>query len=297
MSKPEKAEGESEDAEQQTESSRKDKREADRVERTTTPRTPVIYETVRRAGEEEMSRPIVSLWWSGLAAGLSISFSLFAEAVLHAHLPDAPWRELVVALGYPIGFMIVILGRQQLFTENTITVVLPVIAKFSVPRFGIAARLWGIVLAANLCGTLIAAIFCTYTPVVSHEVRDSMLEIARHAVLYPPFEILLRGITAGFLMAALVWLMPAAGDSHFSVVFAITYLIGVAGTAHIVAGSAEAFMLMLNGELSVASLGLGFAIPALVGNVVGGTALFTVIAYAQVMNEIDSPEGDDQDAE
>ena len=270
-----------------TDDSDKTEEEADRVERNTTPRTPVIYETVRRSGEDEMARPPASLWWSGLAAGLSISFSLFAEAVLHAHLPAAPWRELVVALGYPIGFMIVILGRQQLFTENTITVVLPVIAKFSFLRLGIAGRLWAIVLVANLCGTLFAAIFCTYTPVLNDEVRASMLEISRHAVLMPWFEVLLRGITAGFLMAALVWLMPAAGDSHFSVVFAITYLIGVSGTAHIVAGSAEAFMLMLNGELPVASVGFGFGLPALLGNVVGGTVLFAVIAYAQVMHEIE----------
>ncbi|MDQ2778990.1 MAG: formate/nitrite transporter family protein [Pseudomonadota bacterium] len=280
------------EADEQTDAAKSDQEEADRVERNTTPRTPVIYETVRRSGEDEMARPPVSLWWSGLAAGLSISFSLFAEAVLHSHLPAAPWRELVVALGYPIGFMIVILGRQQLFTENTITVVLPVIAKFNILRLGIAGRLWGIVLVANLCGTLIAAVFCTYTPVLSNEVRASMLEISRHAVLLPWLEVLLRGITAGFLMAALVWLMPAAGDSHFSVVFVITYLIGVAGTAHIVAGSAEAFMLMLHGELSVASVALGFGVPALLGNIIGGTALFAVIAYAQVMHEIDPEPAD-----
>src|SRR3954471_11423615 len=96
------------------------RREADRVEERATPRTPVIYDVVRRYGEEEMSRPAVSLWWSGLAAGLSMSFSLLAEAILRLHLPDAEWRELVTALGYPVGFLMVVLARQQLFTENTI---------------------------------------------------------------------------------------------------------------------------------------------------------------------------------
>ena len=91
-----------------------DRVEADRVEEKTTPRTPVIYETVRRAGEQEMARPAISLWWSGIAAGLSISFSLLAQAsLLHARLPDAPWRDLVVALGYPFGFLIVVLAASS----------------------------------------------------------------------------------------------------------------------------------------------------------------------------------------
>lgn len=288
--------GASQGAGHEVDAGQRDKKEADLVQRKTTPRTTVIYETVRRTGEEEMARPLVSLWWSGLAAGLSISFSLFAEAVLLVSLPAAAWRDLVVALGYPVGFLIVILGRQQLFTENTITVILPVIAKFSARSLGGAARLWGIVLLANLCGTLVAALFCTYTPVITPEVREAMLEVSRHAVMHPVFETLLRGITAGFLMAALVWLMPAAGESQFGIVFVITYLIGVSGTAHIVAGSAEAFMLALHGEMPPASLSLGFGLPALAGNIIGGTALFAMISYAQVMNEIE-PQLDDDHAE
>lgn len=261
-------------------------READLVERKTTPRTPVIYETVRRSGEDEMDRPMASLWWSGLAAGLSISFSMLVPAVLHSHLPDASWRELVVALGYPVGFLIVILGRQQLFTENTLTVVLPVVTRFSWPKLGKAARLWAIVLTANLLGTLIAALFCTHTSVIDTELRQAVLEVSRHAVLHPAWDNLLRAITAGYLMAALVWLLPAAAASQFLVISAITYVIGVSGTAHVVAGSAEAYMLVLAGELSPLDMLTTFALPALAGNIIGGTLLFALIAYAQVRNEI-----------
>ena len=161
-----------------------DQAEADRVEEQTTPRAPVIYETVRRSGEEEMARPAMSLWWSGVAAGLSISFSVLAQAVLRTHLPDEPWRDLVTALGYPIGFLMVVLARQQLFTENTLTVVLPVMAEAELGKVGHAARLWAIVLAANLTGTFIAALFCTYTGVLDPEVPEAMLEISRHAMAH-----------------------------------------------------------------------------------------------------------------
>ena len=115
-------------------------------------RTPLIYEIVRKRGDEEMERPAVSLWWSGVAAGLSISFSLLAQSILELHLPDAPWRTLVSSLGYAVGFLMVVLGRQQLFTENTLTAIIPLLARrnwFTLLR---VARLWAVVLAANLVG-------------------------------------------------------------------------------------------------------------------------------------------------
>src|ERR1700731_3119357 len=142
---------------------RRTEREAEDIEERSTPSTPVIYEIVRRMGEEEMSRPAVSLWWSGIAAGLSISFSLLAQAILQTHLPDAPWRDLVSSLGYSVGFIMVVLSRQQLFTENTITVVLPVIAEPTGKNLLLLCRMWAIVLVANMVGTLAAAVLCTYT--------------------------------------------------------------------------------------------------------------------------------------
>src|SRR5690349_23986454 len=98
-----------------------------------------------------MARPFFSLWWSGVAAGLSISFSLLAQAILQTHLPDAPWQPLVVSFGYCVGFIMAVLSRQQLFTESTITAV-------TWDNVGRMMRLWAIVLAANLAGTLFAAL-------------------------------------------------------------------------------------------------------------------------------------------
>jgi formate/nitrite transporter FocA (FNT family) len=268
-------------------SGEKEERQVRRIEERSTPRTPVIYEIVRRYGEEEMARPAASLWWSALAAGLSMSFSLFAEAILRQHLPEAQWRELVVALGYPFGFLMVVLGRQQLFTENTITVVLPIIAEPTLRNFTRGARMWGIVLIANLAGTLLAALFSAFTPVVGPELRDSMLEVSRNALQYGWPEMAFHGITAGFLMAAMVWLIPGAEAAQFFVILLMTYLIGVSGSAHIVAGSVEAFLLVLTGELGVGAMLGGFTLPVLAGNIIGGTALFALLSYAQVMKEID----------
>jgi formate/nitrite transporter FocA (FNT family) len=259
--------------------------EADEVEERSSPPTPVIYEVVRRFGEEEMARPATSLWWSGVAAGLSISFSLLAESILALRVPDSPWQRLIVGMGFPIGFLIVVLGRQQLFTENTITMVLPVLTERSRENYVKLARVWSIVLVANVVGTLLAAIFFNFAPAISPEVRDSMLELSRHAMDKPWAEMVSRGVIAGFLMAAMVWLMPGADGTQFHVIAVMTYLIGISDSVHIVTGSMEAFMLVAAGEGHVGSLAGGFFLPVLIGNILGGTALFAMISYGQVMKE------------
>jgi formate/nitrite transporter FocA (FNT family) len=248
--------------------------------------TPAIYEIVRREGDAEMARPVTSLWWSGVAAGLSISFSLLAQAILYTGLPDAPWRPLVSSAGYTVGFLMVVLGRQQLFTENTITVVLPVMAEPTLAKLASLGRIWGIVLLANLAGTLFAALFCSFTPVLSPPIRAAMLEISGHLMTHGRLDMFFRGISSGFLIAAMVWMLPSAGAAQFAVVTVMTYLIGVGDFTHIVAGSVEAFLLMVNGQLSLTQMVADFAVPVLTGNVVGGTALFTLLSYAQVMDEL-----------
>jgi formate/nitrite transporter FocA (FNT family) len=261
-------------------------REVEDIEEHSRLRAPVIYEIVRREGETEMRRPATSLWWSGVAAGLSISFSLLAQALLQLHLPDTGWRPLVTGFGYSFGFLMVVLGRQQLFTENTVTVVLPVAAEFTAANVRRLLWMWAIVLAANLTGTLFAALFCHFTPVLTAEIRDTMLEISRQMMTPGWLEMLFKGISAGFLIAAMVWLIPSAEGTQFHIVTVVTYLIGIGGFAHIVAGSVEAFLLLVAGEIGIVPMLFGFTLPVLVGNVIGGTALFAVLSYAQVMEEM-----------
>jgi formate-nitrite transporter family protein len=96
----------------------------------------VVHEAIRHDGEEELNRPASALAWSGLAAGLSMGFSFVGQALIYASLPSVPWRRLLVALGYPVGFLIVILGRQQLFTENTLTPIIPLLTRRNLSALG-----------------------------------------------------------------------------------------------------------------------------------------------------------------
>jgi formate/nitrite transporter FocA (FNT family) len=256
------------------------------VEDMSSPRTPVIYEVVRRLGEEEMDRPFTSLWWSGVAAGLSISFSLLAQAILQAHLPDAPWRPLVSSFGYCVGFLMVVLGNQQLFTESTITAVLPVLKDTNWEKLWRMTRLWAIVLVANFTGTFVAAMFCTLTPVLPQELLHGMQEISRVLLGLGWWDMALHGVSSGFLIAAMVWMIPSAESAKFAVITLMTYLIAIGGFTHIVAGSVEANMLVMSGDWEWWRMLGQFFVPVLLGNIVGGTALFALISYAQVMEEI-----------
>ena len=256
------------------------------VEELSTPRTPVIYEVVRRLGDEEMERPATSLWWSGIAAGVSMSFSLLAQSALEAYLPDAGWKPLVASMGYTVGFLMVVLGRQQLFTESTITVVLPVLKDFTGKNVFNLARLWTIVLIANLVGTLFAAAFWRFTPAMPSEFYPAALKVSAALTQLGWWETMLRAIGAGFLIASMVWMIPTAESAKFAVIALMTYLISVAGFTHIVAGSMEAYLLAIYGQWAWWQVIVDFLIPTLIGNIIGGTALFAAISYAQVMKEI-----------
>jgi formate/nitrite transporter FocA (FNT family) len=260
--------------------------EVKHVEEMSTPRTPVIYEVVRRLGDEEMERPSISLWWSGLAAALSMSFSLLGQAVLRGHLPAANWRPLLTSFGYSIGFLMTVLARQQLFTESTITVVLPVIGNLNWHNLWRMARLRAIVLIANLLGTLFAALFCRYSLALPDGLLHSMLAISRELRALSWWQLFFRAISAGFLVAAMVWMIPSSEHAQFFVITLMTWLIAVGGFTHIVAGSMEAYLLVFSGDWEWWRLIVEFIAPVLLGDIVGGTVLFAVISYAQVMKEI-----------
>lgn len=249
-------------------------------------RAPVVYQIVKQEGEEELARPLSSLWWSGLAAGLAISMSVVTEGLLHMHLPDAPWRPLVENLGYCMGFLIVVLGRLQLFTENTITAVLPLMIERSRHNFYLLLRLWAVVFLANVVGTFLFAAAVTYGGLFAEDQIEAFREISRHFMLKDAAEMALHGIPAGFLIAAMVWMIPSAENSEFLVITAITYLIALGDLSHVVAGSTEAFLLLINGEISAWTTFGTFMIPTLFGNVVGGSVLFTMLAYGQVKEEL-----------
>ncbi|MGB3406616.1 MAG: formate/nitrite transporter family protein [Jannaschia sp.] len=246
----------------------------------------LIYEVIRRDGEEELSRPRRSLFWSGAAAGVLISFSVVGEAVFRTYLPDAEWAFLLENLGYSLGFILVILGRMQLFTENTITTVLPLMLDPRPRMFGRVARLWAIVLGANLVGAFAIATLYAYSSAIPDALTPALVSLSEHAVHMPAGQSFFRAIPAGILVAAIVWMMPQAEGSEFWIILTFAWLIAAGDFTHIVAGSVEMAYLAVQGQLGLFEGMFGFFLPVLAGNVVGGTAVFTLMAWGQVRDEV-----------
>ena len=244
----------------------------------------VVHEAVRREGEEELKRSSSALGWSGLAAGLSMGFSLVGEALFRSKLPDAPWRPLISKLGYATGFVLVILGRQQLFTENTLTPILPLLHRKNLATLTAVLRLWLVVLLSNMAGAAAVAWLLADTQVVDAPVRQAFAEIGGESLSLGFGLVLLRGIFAGWLIAFLVWMLPFAESSRFFVIIAIAWLVGVGGFTHVVAGSVEVFTLAWTGAASWPEAVLGYTVPSLIGNIIGGISLVAAINHAQVVS-------------
>ncbi|MET0137427.1 MAG: formate/nitrite transporter family protein [Sphingobium sp.] len=245
----------------------------------------VVHEVVRQQGEEELARPLFALLLSGLAAGLAITLSLMSELFLRAHLPDAKWAPLVYLLGYPVGYIIVVLGRLQLFTESTVTAVLPVAASPSLHNFARLLRLWGCVLFANLVGVTLVSGLMAGEIVLTHDQRLAALDILSKLEVQEGLKTLTLGIPAGFIMAAIAWVMPNARGNEFWVLFILTYIIGLGGFSHVVTGSSQATFLWMSGRMTLYEVLSDFTIPALIGNIIGGTGLFAVLAHGQVRSD------------
>lgn len=177
-----------------------------------------------------------------------------------------------------------VLGRQQLFTENTLTVILPVLHRKSWTSLKLMLRLWGVVLVANVIGTLLYAAVAAHTETFLHEARQAFGEIGQHAAEPGFWVTLLRAIVAGLLIALMVWLLPEAGAASPFVMVAITYVVGLAELAHVIAGSTEVSYAAFTGLVTWSEFAFAFFVPALLGNIIGGVALVAVLNHGQVQD-------------
>jgi formate-nitrite transporter family protein len=260
-----------------------DQREKRRADEEEELNVSVTYEVIRRAGRDELRRSSSALFWSGLAAGLSMGFSFLVEAYLKAHLPEADWTPLVSKLGYSVGFLAVILGAQQLFTENTLNAVIPLLAQRSRDALLNTARLWAIVLVANLIGAFAFAAVLSQAHAFQPEAVAAFDDIAAAALSHGVGQTFLLAIFAGWLIALMVWMLPAAQQLAVVVIVVMTYIVGLLGAPHIVAGSVEVFYAGLQGNVGWATIAFGYILPTLLGNSIGGVALVSGLAHAQVV--------------
>jgi len=247
----------------------------------------VIHEIVRDQGRKKLERSFGGLAWSALAAGLSIGFSFVLQAYLRAGLPEASWSHLVDGFGYSLGFLIVVLGQQELFTETTLTALVPTLAERTVAALRRTVRVWAIVLGANLLGTLVFGAIAAQHDVFSPEAMKAMVTLSAATMAHPFGQTLITAVAAGWLIGLMVWLLPAAGPARPLIIIVLTYAVAVCQFPHVIAGSVEAWFGVVSGQASIGDYLTKFLAPTLLGNTIGGTALVALLNHAPVADELD----------
>lgn len=262
-------------------------RERGEVAENAPPRVQVLHETIRVEGQGELERSVAALSWSSLAAGLSMGFSMLVPALLAVQLVDVPGGFLVIKLGYTVGFLIVVGARQQLFTENTLTAVLPFMTQPGWHALARLLRLWSIVLVGNLAGVAVFACAMAYMHVLDASIHQALVSQARELMLNSTLQMFTKGIVSGWLLATMVWLLPSLPHAKILIVVLMTWLIGLGNFTHVIAGSTDVLYLVWRGQLPWMDYALHFALPTLAGNIVGGSVIFGLISHAQVRSDED----------
>lgn len=252
----------------------------------TPPEARVIHEIIREDGERELGRSVSALAWSALGAGLSMGFSFFAMALLRGGLPEAQWTHLVSSFGYTIGFIIVVLGRQQLFTESTLTAVLPLLIRMDAKTLGQLLRLWLVVLTFNLVGTFLFAWLISHEVLFDPEINKALKGIAEEALKDSFWPMLIKAMLAGWLIALMVWLIPGAGPSRLFLILIITYVVALGRFSHSIAGSVEAAYDVFGGTIGVGDYFTRFLIPTVLGNTLGGVSLVAILNHVPLREEL-----------
>jgi len=253
------------------------------------PRAAVLHEIIRYQGDQELERTLAALWWSALAAGLSMGLSMMAMGLFYARLPESDSSQVIASLGYSAGFLAVILARQQLFTENTLTAVLPVMTEPTWNKLGRLLRLWSVVLLGNLAGTILVSYVMLYLPIFDSKTDQAFLEVGRKVMENDLSQMFAKGIISGWMIATMVWMIPSMEHAKIWIILMITYLMALGDFTHIVVGSVEVSYLVWAGEVSWPVFWLDFAAPTLIGNIIGGSFIFALISHAQVRSDSSTP--------
>lgn len=240
-----------------------------------------IFDRVEAGGEEELDRRVLNLALSAVSAGLAMGLSGLGVATLLHILGDDRVGQTIAYLAYPLGFLIVIIGRMQLFTENTLFPVTLVLHQRRL--LAVTARLWAVVLTGNVIGTLLFALLAMRTSALTPGMAEELTKLGVDAGSRGFSTVFWTAVVAGWLIALVAWLVTASTDTVGQIVMIVmlTYVVGVGHFAHSVAGSGEVLAAVLSGGLPTTSY-LTWLVGAVLGNSVGGVLIVALFNYGQV---------------
>ncbi|MCU4674302.1 formate/nitrite transporter family protein [Catenovulum sp. 2E275] len=241
-----------------------------------------ILQKAIEEGELQHARPYLSLLLSSVAAGMIICFTVMLVGIMASLTGDlSGFNKIFVALVYPLGFILVILSRSQLFTEHTATAFYPVLDGKN--SYLSMFRLWGVVILGNLLGGVLSASMLAMAEPVIHA-KDGYAIIAEHIVQFPFATLIISAILAGWLMALGAWLTLSthSTSSQILCIYIVTFAIGLGGLHHSIAGTVELIVAYLTTE-QFELLGIIRTIGImLIGNAIGGSIFVALLNYSHI---------------
>ena len=255
-----------------------------------------IFEQVASNARAELKRSTVSLAFSGFAGGIFMGLTALGNANALAMLGTRTKIQFVAKMFYPLGFIVVILGRAQLFTENTLYPVALVLTEKR--HFWNTMRLWFTVLPANVLGAFAFAALATLTNAIRPDVVHALAQLGVDATHRDPSAMFWSGVMGGWIIATAAWLVSGSHSITGSVmiIWMLTFVVGLGNFAHCIAGSGEVFAAVLTGALPWRSFPAWF-FPAVAGNICGGVGMVTLLEYGQVVSHMGDDNGKATDEE
>ncbi len=250
-----------------------------------------IYRQVIHSAKDELKRSVTSLAISGFAGGTFMGLSALGTAIALALLGDRRIPAFCARMFYPLGFIVVILGRAQLFTENTLYPVALVLAeKRHVLR---TLRLWAVVLPANVTGAFAFAALASWTPALQPRVLHALVQLGVDATSVTPATVFWSGVIGGWMIAMVAWLVSGSHSITGSVmiIWMLTFVVGLGNFAHCIAASGEILAAVLTHRLPWWSYPRWLG-PAVLGNMTGGVLMVTLLEYGQVIYGAEERPGD-----
>jgi formate/nitrite transporter FocA (FNT family) len=242
---------------------------------------PEIFHAAVDNARGELRRSVGKLAFSGFAGGMTMGLTALGVASLRALLGAGGWQDLVSFLAYPVGFIAVIIGRAQLFTENTL---FPVVLVLDERRhFGKTLRLWGVVFIANIGGAWLFALIATKTSALHPDILAQLVRLGVEATTGDAAHFFWSGVIGGWVIALVAWTVTASHWTigQLAVIYLLTFLVGAGRLAHCIAGSCEILSAVGFGSVSAASY-LHWLAPTTLGNICGGVFIVSVLNYGQV---------------
>jgi formate/nitrite transporter FocA (FNT family) len=240
-----------------------------------------IFIQVSRNARQELRRPALALAVAGVVGGLTMGLTALGVSIASAELGPSPSSQFLAFLLYPIGFMAVILGRGQLFTENTLY---PIALVFAERRHYLSTlRLWSVVLPTNLIGVMLFALLAERTGALRPEYVAAMARFGMDAVSAHAGQVFWSGVIGGWIIALVAWMVSGSHSITGSVmvIWVLTFLVGIGHFAHCIATSGEILTAVLGHQVTFLHY-LAWLGPALAGNITGGVLLVTLLEYGQV---------------